>query len=707
MSRYLPYLVLVAFLPLGGSPSIADEPPKKPGAAADHQDSAPSPRSHVEVSVEIDGTTRGVHIHREDETANRGPGRYYHRPILALVPNPHPKDGYPPVVYRVDTSSDSQGFVILTFNVEMSSDPFRQLCADAVRGTKTESDYMATQKGDPAKVHVMRWPTTHLVVECKIAETTEILGIGESDSLSNIQDNVMLGVKFTPANLARFLRSNAEGLVRLIFYYTYAGRKVAEGSTKVSGLQNVVLEVEARLTAAQKAGIAPIFQRDRESLAQHVSVRIVSETRLQNKELFPLIRSQGTDLLAKMMDPVHGLTVEELKKGFPEIERQLASYLKPHLETALTEEGVVTTVTETREDEKTDVTQMGGGFGINFPIIRFGVEGGSVNAGRVLDRLQKATGVSFKRVGTSERYAPHDITVYKMNDGWKSVSFSDESTTFLAIGAENRYLVDSPVPLGFTSDIVGETARTRIGVIQTVTDRTAPVGVVFPYMGEAPEELETSGWMLCDGRPLKQAEYPQVFQRIGTRYGKGVPRSGTKDVAGDFSLPNLMGQFLRGATPEGNRLVRTSDGTVLKWPVRNVASYEDDTFQAHGHSASTPMSGAHEHNGAAIVNPLVPRGHDASKYGEGQPPVFPYFPKGGARDWHPGAPPTWLPPGAQPHIFSPESSPVVFNHANSGAHRHPVHVTGATSLGKDDPAIRTSFETRSRNVAVYWIIRVH
>lgn len=53
--------------------------------------------------------------------------------------------------------------------------------------------------------------------------------------------------------------------------------------------------------------------------------------------------------------------------------------------------------------------------------------------------------------------------------------------------------------------------------------------------------LEQSGWMLCDGRALSAASYPELYAVIGTLYGE--TGSGTSQ---DFCIPDYRGLFLRG-----------------------------------------------------------------------------------------------------------------------------------------------------------------
>ena len=46
-----------------------------------------------------------------------------------------------------------------------------------------------------------------------------------------------------------------------------------------------------------------------------------------------------------------------------------------------------------------------------------------------------------------------------------------------------------------------------------------PVGAVIAYAGGTDVTVEALGWMLCDGRTLEPALYPELFAVLGYRYG--------------------------------------------------------------------------------------------------------------------------------------------------------------------------------------------
>lgn len=78
----------------------------------------------------------------------------------------------------------------------------------------------------------------------------------------------------------------------------------------------------------------------------------------------------------------------------------------------------------------------------------------------------------------------------------------------------------------------------------------APVGAVVFFAGkiasheQVPDpqnfvsDLELIGWMLCDGRSLSIAKYPQLYAVLGTLYGGEVQK-------GIFKIPDYSAHTLK------------------------------------------------------------------------------------------------------------------------------------------------------------------
>ena len=110
-----------------------------------------------------------------------------------------------------------------------------------------------------------------------------------------------------------------------------------------------------------------------------------------------------------------------------------------------------------------------------------------------------------------------------------------------------------------------------------------PVGAVIAYAGKLPpsepsqKNIEAGGWMLCDGRELDTARYPELFWAIGHQYDDG-------QLAGKFRLPDYRGYFLRGndtdARVDQDGASRSPGGTG---GAGEVGSRQEDALQKHEH----------------------------------------------------------------------------------------------------------------------------
>lgn len=137
-----------------------------------------------------------------------------------------------------------------------------------------------------------------------------------------------------------------------------------------------------------------------------------------------------------------------------------------------------------------------------------------------------------------------------------------------------------------------------------------PIGSVIPYAGPTnnPNKpngaspypdyasqaynlyLEQHGWLVCDGRSVLVAKYPDLFRVIGFIYGQAGP--------GQFLLPDYRGYFLRGVnldaqgpdnlprdpqvSPKSNEPARAAS-SAGGWSGNQVGSTQEDAFQAHEH----------------------------------------------------------------------------------------------------------------------------
>ena len=87
----------------------------------------------------------------------------------------------------------------------------------------------------------------------------------------------------------------------------------------------------------------------------------------------------------------------------------------------------------------------------------------------------------------------------------------------------------------------------------------APVGSIQAYGGSS----APWGWLLCQGQAVSRATYAELFGVIGTSFGAG-------DGSTTFNVPDLRGEFLRGAGTnshsgqgDGGTIGQHQDATII------------------------------------------------------------------------------------------------------------------------------------------------
>ena len=118
------------------------------------------------------------------------------------------------------------------------------------------------------------------------------------------------------------------------------------------------------------------------------------------------------------------------------------------------------------------------------------------------------------------------------------------------------------------------------------------------FAGEWQSPDERSGWLICDGRPLKRLEYQALFKAIETRHGNGSvdPRTGKSITGFEFNLPDFRGRFLRGADLGAGR-DRGPRTPAANGTPGNVGTVEEQATARPSVTAfTTDLQGKHNHN---------------------------------------------------------------------------------------------------------------
>lgn len=122
-------------------------------------------------------------------------------------------------------------------------------------------------------------------------------------------------------------------------------------------------------------------------------------------------------------------------------------------------------------------------------------------------------------------------------------------------------------------------------LVAEVRRQLMPSGTVVAWAGLPNDRVIDSnqykgvpeGWLLCDGRSLSKAEYPELFASIGYIHGG----SGS-----NFNLPDFRGYFLRGQAvndTDPDRTVRAKASVFATDNGLNEGSSQTDQNDAHNH----------------------------------------------------------------------------------------------------------------------------
>ncbi|EJC64811.1 phage tail collar family protein [Rhizobium leguminosarum bv. viciae WSM1455] len=154
-------------------------------------------------------------------------------------------------------------------------------------------------------------------------------------------------------------------------------------------------------------------------------------------------------------------------------------------------------------------------------------------------------------------------------------------------------------PIGAICPFAGQVASISSSV-NTIWSNTpcASSGVAAGTNAEAPiSYVEAQGWILCDGRYLKAAAYPELYAVLGGLYGE---RNSTADL--EFRIPDYRGLFLRGfdagagMDPDAKRRLDPTGNNVANV----VGSLQCDALQIHSHPYEiTTPSGISQQGSAA------------------------------------------------------------------------------------------------------------
>lgn len=188
--------------------------------------------------------------------------------------------------------------------------------------------------------------------------------------------------------------------------------------------------------------------------------------------------------------------------------------------------------------------------------------------------------------------------------------------------------------------------------INALRKELCPVGTIQAFATNS----IPSGWVICDGRALSIAEYPDLYCAIGSIFGM-------KDD-NHFVIPDLRGRFIRGWDNAGKE---DKD--------REFGSTQEDCIQQHSHTISCSEAGSHKHR--------IATNHLTRSYANTFFTDMTY---------------------REPCDYSGTSKD--YDCGSSGGHTHSVKIGDmAKSVEYPEIEIRCGIETRPKNVALLFCIK--
>ncbi|MBI3868328.1 MAG: tail fiber protein [Verrucomicrobia bacterium] len=134
-------------------------------------------------------------------------------------------------------------------------------------------------------------------------------------------------------------------------------------------------------------------------------------------------------------------------------------------------------------------------------------------------------------------------------------------------------------PDAISNEKIQDAAVSASKLAYDVINQLIPPGSIMAYGGSYPPQ----GWFACDGGVVSRSAFPRLFAAIGTAWGVG-------DFSGqDFQLPDLRGQFVRGADRGSGRDPDRASrvGTLGGNSGDAVGTYQWHQLGYHSHGIST------------------------------------------------------------------------------------------------------------------------
>jgi hypothetical protein len=546
------------------------------------------------VSFQQDGReVRAVGIHPQLKSSpNYIKGLRFSRMLGALAERETPVEkDLPRVIDGIRRNPD--GSVWLRFRVMVTTPDFRKRCRDAVLAE--ERELLAEERLTQDDIRIEPWPLKHCVITAQDAFSKEIIAVSQTGTLTGTRQEFSFTMSYSPQELDKVLRLIRSGELEFVYTYSYVGASEHVGRVDLKGVKHAKLIASQKLRSEQVEGKEPIFQAEANEAVRHLYVSVEITMRATHRDLIALLSQ--SNLFHKLFTDDGQITLKDLKEGDEKTALQLAAYLKPHLEQireAFGGEKSGITIHEDKVGEGTKSesgVQAGIGLPLPLPIplsLSFGGGDSSstTKTKEVIDRVEQVTGSKWAYDKATERWRPHSIKKCKFQSGADQVLIDEKTTVFLSVGAENRYLEDTPIPVTFTTKAAGVKSFVAGGSSGLGPYEGVPLGSGGPFFGakppkgfvfvEPPNRFPNADWvpvhlrgaLMPDMRGQLLGGAPDEASVGLVKPGGKLVVQGTTIDGRNFSIPG-----------KDRQSVRVGDGYLLSL---NVIKNWGDTKQPEG-----------------------------------------------------------------------------------------------------------------------------
>lgn len=129
-----------------------------------------------------------------------------------------------------------------------------------------------------------------------------------------------------------------------------------------------------------------------------------------------------------------------------------------------------------------------------------------------------------------------------------------------------------------------------LAAIRTLVATALPAGIVSPFG----RTTAPPGWLACDGSTVSRGAYPALFAAIGTTWGSG-------DGSTTFGLPDLRGEFVRGADQGRGIDSGRAIGVWQDWATGRPKTTSPAHLNGNGSTGALVDSGYNPLTGASSV----------------------------------------------------------------------------------------------------------